>query len=140
MTIEYVGWVQVVLGILARFWPVWLAMAVTLGLSVYFRKKLGLYGQLFSTGAGVIGLSICFFWLFTALFASTIAVFNPLDQIAVLKNALPGAIAPGSAFFSTAIWSSGLNTAMVEANSAVNSQKKQIDSPMTPAPVENSWP
>ncbi|EBX4817146.1 ABC transporter permease, partial [Salmonella enterica subsp. enterica serovar Newport] len=41
MTIEYVGWVQVVLGILARFWPVWLAMAVTLGLSVYFRKKLG---------------------------------------------------------------------------------------------------
>lgn len=94
MNIEYVGWFQVVLGVLARFWPVWLALAITLGLSFYYRKKLGLYGQLFGTGAGTIGVAVCFFWLFTAIFASTIATFDPLTQIAVLKNALPGAVVP----------------------------------------------
>jgi hypothetical protein len=31
MNIENVGWVQVVIGIIARFWPVWLAMALVMG-------------------------------------------------------------------------------------------------------------
>lgn len=94
MNAEYIGWVQVVIGILARFWPVWLAMAVVLGCSFAFQKKLGLYGQLFGTGTGIVGVSVCLFWLFTAMFASTIATFDPLTQIAVLKNVLPGAIVP----------------------------------------------
>ncbi len=94
MNIEYVGWVQVVLGILSRFWPVWLAMAAVLGCSFVFQKRLGLYGQLFGTGAGVIGVAVCLFWLFTAIFAPTIATYDPLTQIAVLKNALPGALVP----------------------------------------------
>lgn len=94
MNVENVGWVQVVIGIIARFWPVWLAMAVTLGPSFYYRKRLGLYGQLLGTGAGTIGLAVCLFWLFTAIFASVVATFDPLTQIAVLKNAMPGAVVP----------------------------------------------
>jgi len=94
MSVENVGWVQVVIGIIGRFWPVWLAMIVTMGLSYAYRKRLGLYGQLYGTGAGLIGLGVCFFWLFTAIFASTVAMFDPLTQIAVLKNALPGAVVP----------------------------------------------
>jgi len=94
MTVEYIGWVQVVIGVIARFWPVWLAMALVMGVSFAYRKRLGLYGQLYSTGAGLIGLGICFFWLFTALFASVVATFDPLTQVAVLKNALPGAVVP----------------------------------------------
>lgn len=94
MNIEYVGWVQVVTGIIARFWPVWLGLVITMGLSFFYRKRLGLYGQLYGTGAGIIGIGICLFWLFTAMFASTIATFEPLTQIAVLKNALPGAVVP----------------------------------------------
>lgn len=94
MNIEYVGWVQVVIGILARFWPVWLAIALTMGLSYTYRKRLGLYGQLYDTGAGLVGLFLCLFWLFTAIFASTVATFDPLVQVAVLKNALPGAVTP----------------------------------------------
>lgn len=97
MNLEYVGTAQVVIGIIARFWPVWLALALTMGLSIFFRKKLGLYGQLYGTGPGVIGLFFCFFWLFTAIFASTIATFDPLAQIAALKNALPGAVVPQGA-------------------------------------------
>lgn len=94
MNVETVGAAQIVLGILGRFWPVWVSLAIVLGASYVYRKKLNLYGQLFSTGVGIAGLAICFFWLFTAIFASRIATFDPLAQIAVLKNAIPGAIAP----------------------------------------------
>lgn len=94
MNIEYIGWFNVTLGVIARFWPVWLALAVVMIPSYAYRKKLGLYGQLYGTGAGLIGLFICFFWLFTALFASVVANFDPLTQVAVLKNALPGAVVP----------------------------------------------
>jgi peptide/nickel transport system permease protein len=96
MGIEYIGWFQIVIGVVARFWPVWLALAIVLGASFTYKKKLGLYGQLFDSGVGIAGVGICFFWLFTAIFASTIAPFDPLSQIAVMKDALPGAIEPAS--------------------------------------------
>lgn len=93
---EHIGGFQIFLGVLARFWPVWLALAIVMGTSFVYKKKLGLYGQLFDSGVGMIGLGICFFWLFTAIFASTIAPFNPLAQIPIMKDALPGAIDPES--------------------------------------------
>jgi len=96
MGIEYIGGFQIVLGVIARFWPVWVALAIVLGASFAYKKKLGLYGQLFDSGVGIAGVGICFFWLFTAIFASTIAPFEPLSQIAVMKDALPGAIEPAS--------------------------------------------
>ena len=80
MEIEYIGGFQVFLGVLARFWPVWLALAIVLGASFVYKKKLGLYGQLFDSGVGIAGVAICFFWLFTAIFASTIAPFDPLAR------------------------------------------------------------
>jgi len=93
---EFIGGFQVFLGVLARFWPVWLALAIVLGASFAFKKRLGLYGQLFDSGVGIAGVTICFFWLFTAIFAATIAPFDPLGQISVMKDALPGAIVPDS--------------------------------------------
>ena len=94
---EYIGGFQVFLGVLARFWPVWLALAIVLGASFAFKKRLGLYGQLFDSGVGIAGVSICLFWLFTAIFAATVAPFDPLGQIAVMKDALPGAVDPDTA-------------------------------------------
>ena len=93
---ESIGGFQIFLGVLWRFWPVWLAMAIVLAASFGFRKRLGLYGQLFDSGVGIAGVTICFFWLFTAIFASTIAPFDPLGQVAIMKDALPGAIEPES--------------------------------------------
>lgn len=96
MGIEYIGVAQIIVGVIARFWPVWLALAIVLGVSFFYKKKLGLYGQLFDSGVGVAGVTICFFWLFTAIFASTVAPFDPLGQVPVMKDALPGAIEPGT--------------------------------------------
>jgi peptide/nickel transport system permease protein len=96
MQVEYIGTLGVILGVIARFWPTWLAIVLIMGASFYFKKKLGLYGQLFDSGVGIAGVGICLFWLFTAIFASTISPFNPLEQIVVMKDALPGAIEPAS--------------------------------------------
>ncbi len=96
MQVEYVGAFQVVLGVIARFWPVWLGLVIVLGASFIYKKRLGLYGHLFDSGVGIAGVGICLFWLFTALFASTIAPFDPLSQVAVMKDALPGAVEPQS--------------------------------------------
>jgi peptide/nickel transport system permease protein len=94
MQLEFIGGLQIVLGILARFWPVWLAMAIIFAVSIFYRKRLGLYGHLFDNGVGVAGVLICLFWLFTSIFASTVAPFDPLAQIPIMKNALPGAVVP----------------------------------------------
>lgn len=96
MQLEYIGAFHIVLGVLARFWPVWLALAIVLISSFNFRKHLGLYGQLYDSGVGIAGVFICFFWLFTAIFAAKVAPFDPLVQIPIMKDALPGAIEPAS--------------------------------------------
>lgn len=96
MELEYLGVFQTFVGVLVRFWPVWLALAIVLGLSMTFKARLGLYGQLFDTGAGIAGVVICLFWLFTSIFAEVISPFDPLAQLFVMKDALPGAIEPES--------------------------------------------
>ncbi|MER8744825.1 ABC transporter permease [Mesorhizobium sp. M0761] len=96
MQVEYIGAFNVVLGVIGRFWPVWLGLALVMGASFTYKKRLGLYGQLFDSGVGIVGVGICLFWLFTAIFASTVAPFDPLAQVPIMKDALPGALEPVS--------------------------------------------
>ncbi|MBZ9965213.1 ABC transporter permease [Mesorhizobium sp. B292B1B] len=96
MQAQYIGASTVVLEVLWRFWPVWLALFIVMGASFLYKKKLALYGQLFDSGVGIAGVAICLFWLFTAIFASTISPFDPLGQIPIMKDTLPGAIEPQS--------------------------------------------
>ncbi|WP_295806062.1 ABC transporter permease [uncultured Nitratireductor sp.] len=100
MQVDYIGTFGIILGVLARFWPVWVALVIILFFSLRFRKQLGLYGHLFDTGVGVAGVMICCFWLFTAIFAGTVAPFDPLAQFPIMKNVVPGALEPetGQAF------------------------------------------
>jgi peptide/nickel transport system permease protein len=93
---ETVGFLGIVTGIVGRFWPVWLGLAVFFGVVLYYRKRLGLLGQMVGNYIGVAGLLICGFWLFTAIFADLIAPLDPRVQVAVMKNAVPGAIDSGS--------------------------------------------
>jgi peptide/nickel transport system permease protein len=96
----YLSGIEITLGIIQRLWPVWLAMAIVMVASFTWRRRLGLYGELYGNGVGIAGVAICLFWLFTAIFASTVAPFDPLVQIPVMKDALPGAVDPatGQAF------------------------------------------
>lgn len=89
---EYLSAFGIFTGVLARFWPVWIALFIVMGASFSFRKRLGLYGELFGNPVGVVGVAICYFWLFTAIFADIIAPFDPLGQMLMMKDALPGAI------------------------------------------------
>ncbi|AZO53948.1 MAG: ABC transporter permease [Mesorhizobium sp.] len=96
MQAQSIGASTIILEVLWRFWPVWVALFIVMGASFLYRKKLALYGQLFDSGVGIVGVGICLFWLFTAIFASTISPFDPLGQIPIMKDTLPGAIEPQS--------------------------------------------
>src|SRR5271165_4925786 len=76
--------------------PVWASLAIVLRLSLAFRKKLGLYGHVVQSPTGFVGLFLVGFWLFAAIFGRAIMLFDPLGQIAEMKDALPGAIEPHS--------------------------------------------
>lgn len=90
--LQNVGVFGIILGVIARFWPVWLALAVLLSLSLIYRRRLGLYGHVINSGVGLAGVTICGFWIFTAILAPIVAPFGPLEQIAAMKHALPGSI------------------------------------------------
>lgn len=96
MPVQYISGFTIVLEVLARFWPVWIALIIVMGASFAYKKKLALYGQLFDSGVGIVGVGICLFWLFTAIFAATISPFDPLAQIPIMKDVLPGAVEPQS--------------------------------------------
>lgn len=94
---EVLGWGQILLRFAGQFLPVWIALAVLIGLSVSFKRRLGLYGRLFDSPVGLVGLVLVMFWVFTALFADMIVLHDPLSQISALKNKVPGTPTPDGA-------------------------------------------
>lgn len=81
---------EIIVRMLAQFTPVWIGLAVILTVSWLFRKKLGLYGKIFASPIGVVGLVLVLFWILTAIFADLIATMDPLTQISGMKNKKPG--------------------------------------------------
>jgi len=89
---QTVGFFGIVTGVIVRFWPVWIALALMLAGVWRFKRRLGIFGHLFDSMAGAAGVLICCFWLFTAIFAHIIAPLDPRVQVAIMKNAVPGAV------------------------------------------------
>ncbi len=89
---EYIGTGEIILLSITRFWPTWLAIAVTLGVCWPLRERLGVFGRLYGSWIGMAGLIIVLFWVFTAVFADQIAVLGPLEQLFSpgMKKGLPG--------------------------------------------------
>ena len=95
MPVEEIG----IVGTIAkRFLPVWIALIVTFALSIYFKRKLGLYGKLFDSTVGMIGFGIVMFWVFTAIFVAfdMILTHDPLSQVSGMKNKVPGTVLRGA--------------------------------------------
>ncbi|MBT6546274.1 MAG: ABC transporter permease, partial [Rhodobacteraceae bacterium] len=87
------GETGIVGGIAKRFTPVWIALIVTFVLSFRYKRKLGLYGKLFNSVVGMIGLALVMFWVFTAVFSGIfdmIYTHDSLVQVSGMKNILPG--------------------------------------------------
>lgn len=92
---DALSWGSIFTHAIARFWPVWLAMAVTFAVSLRFKRRLGLYGKLYDSPVGMIGFGIVLFWIFTAIFADAIITHDPIKVLSGMKNALPGSPAKG---------------------------------------------
>ncbi|MEE8364510.1 MAG: ABC transporter permease [Gammaproteobacteria bacterium] len=87
---ENMAWYSIVATIIWQFLPVWIGIAAVFAFSIVNMKKLGLYGKLFNSNVGMIGLGLVLFWVFTALFADVIAQFDAYSQVSGMKNKLPG--------------------------------------------------
>ena len=87
---EPLSGLEIIAAMATRFLPVWVALVVTYGLSISFKRRLGLYGKLFDSPVGMIGFGIVMFWVFTAIFADMIITMDPLAQFSGSKNAVPG--------------------------------------------------
>lgn len=87
---DRLGASDIFVAIMGQFMPVWIGLAVILVLSALFRKKLGLYGRLFSSPIGLVGLVLVLFWVLTAIFADSIITMDPLSQLSGMKNKKPG--------------------------------------------------
>lgn len=87
---ERLGGFEIFGQILAQFTPVWIGLVVILALSFYFKSYLSLYGKLFDSPIGMVGLVLVLFWVLTAIFADQIATFDSLNQISGMKNKKPG--------------------------------------------------
>jgi len=80
-----------IVGVISRnLTPVWIGMIVVFSVSIYFKRRLGLYGRLFDSTIGMIGFGLVLFWVLTALFAPMLIEFNPLEQVSGMKNKIPG--------------------------------------------------
>jgi peptide/nickel transport system permease protein len=85
---------EIATGALARFLPVWTGLALVMGASFAFRRRLGTYGHIYESGIGMVGFGLVLFWLLTALLAGWIAPFDPFVQVRALQNEPPGALLP----------------------------------------------
>ena len=92
---ENMSGISIAATILWSFMPVWIGITVVFAVSVRYQKNLGLYGKLFNSSVGMIGLGLLLFWIFTALFADVITQFDAYSQLSGMKNKMPGTPVPG---------------------------------------------
>jgi peptide/nickel transport system permease protein len=94
---DTLGWGEIIIRILIQFIPVWIALALTFGLSIAFKRRLGLYGKLFDSMIGMFGFALVMFWVYTGIFGGAfgwIITHDVLTQISGLKNKEPGIHVP----------------------------------------------
>ena len=91
---EFISTGEIILYTITRFWPTWLAIAATLVLCYPVRERLGVFGRLYDSRIGIVGLVIVLFWVYTGILADMIAVMGPLDQSFSpgMKKGLPGVV------------------------------------------------
>lgn len=95
---EPLSWGEIIIRILGDMMPTWIALIVMFTVSILMKRKLGLYGKLFDSTIGMIGLAMVMFWVFTGIFSAMdlVGTHDPLGQISGMKNKVPGTPVRGS--------------------------------------------
>ena len=89
---ESIGALEIWFTFFIRFIPVWICLAIFYFGLFYWRKKLGLLGRLCDSPIGLVGLFIVLFWIFGAILADWIALFDAYDQSGMDRRKPPGTI------------------------------------------------
>ena len=76
--------------ILYQFIPVWIGLALIFTVSIYTKRRTGLYGKLFDSPIGMAGYALVMFWVLTAIFADMIMTHEALNTVSGMKNKVPG--------------------------------------------------
>ena len=61
---DLLTWSDIIIQIVLRLGPVWVALVILFLVSFRFKRSLGLYGKLFDSTIGMIGFAIVMFWVF----------------------------------------------------------------------------
>lgn len=93
---ETLTWTTIASQLVLQFAPVLIGLVIIFLLSIVTKKRTGLYGRLFDSPVGMMGLGITLFWVLTAIFADQIVTHDPLAQVIAMKNKPPGTLVPGS--------------------------------------------
>lgn len=93
---ETLTWTMIASQLVLQFAPVLIGLVIIFLLSIVTKKRTGLYGRLFDSPVGMMGLGITLFWVLTAIFADQIVTHDPLAQVIAMKNKPPGTLVPGS--------------------------------------------
>ena len=87
---ESISTFEIWLTFFKQLWPVWLALAITFTAIYQWRARLGVLGRIFDTPVGIVGLLIVLFWVFSAIFADIIVLFDSLEQSGLYRRKPPG--------------------------------------------------
>lgn len=95
---EPLSWGEIIARIFGDLTPTWIALVIMFVLSFIYKRKLGLYGKLFDSTIGMIGLALVMFWVFNGIFSALdmVGTHDPLGQISGMKNKVPGTAVRGS--------------------------------------------
>jgi peptide/nickel transport system permease protein len=81
---------QIFTAVMYQLLPVWVGLVAIFALSIATKRKTGLYGRLFDSPIGMIGLALILFWVLTALMADIIMTHDPITTASGMKSKLPG--------------------------------------------------
>ena len=81
--------ISMLIELVITLWPVWIALALVMGFSYANRHRMGLYGHIYDSPVGMVGLGLVLFWVFAALLANFMDLYGPLEPVRGMKNAAP---------------------------------------------------
>tara|TARA_A100001011_G_scaffold400648_1_gene517140 strand:- start:2924 stop:4075 length:1152 start_codon:yes stop_codon:yes gene_type:complete len=89
---ETISTLEIWIVFFSRLTPVWICLFLTFFSLFFWRKHLGVLGHLCNSPIGLVGLFIVMFWVFGAIFADMIALFDPYEQSGMFRRKPPGVI------------------------------------------------